>query len=46
MSVQRLDSVAYPILESAGVLSKTRLLPTSANGSGQRESAEDSAHAH
>jgi len=39
-------SVAYPILESAGVLSKTRLLPASANGSGQRESAEDSAHAH
>jgi phosphate:Na+ symporter len=39
-------SVAYPILESAGVLSKTRLLPASANGNGQREGAEDSAHAH
>ena len=35
-------SVAYPILESAGVLSKTRVLA----GSGAREHAEDGAPAH
>ena len=40
-------SIAYPILESAGVLSKTRLLSAGAvNGNGQHEHAEDSAHAH
>ena len=39
-------SVAYPILESAGVLSKTRLLPASANGNGQREEAGGGAPAH
>ena len=39
-------SVAYPILESAGVLSKTRLLPASASGSSTTPSTQDSAHAH
>ncbi len=39
-------SIAYPILESAGVLSKTRLLPAAANGENERQTARDSAHAH
>lgn len=40
-------SVAYPILESAGVLSKTRVLaPNGANGSSDRSDAEHGAHAH
>ena len=33
-------SVAYPILESAGVLSKTRVLPPSANGAGAASPGE------
>ncbi len=40
-------SIAYPILESAGVLSKTRLLPANGLGTGNAdEHAEDGAHAH
>jgi len=39
-------SVAYPILESAGVLSKTRVLPASANGRSNSPPAQGSAHAH
>jgi len=39
-------SVAYPILESAGVLSKTRLLPAHAADSEREAPAQDSAHAH
>jgi phosphate:Na+ symporter len=39
-------SVAYPILETAGVLSKTRLLPASAGNGGEGATPEHSAPAH
>jgi phosphate:Na+ symporter len=39
-------SIAYPILESAGVLSRTRVLPALANGEAERAAPADGAHAH